>query len=824
MYTKIALITLLVSLLSACTSSIPSPKRVVTIERDQYGTPHIYADDAYGLFYGYGYAVGQDRLFQMEMLKRTVLGRVSEVLGSKYIPLDIKTLSSYSQADINSQIARLNVEERRILEGYAAGLNAWLLEVNQAPEKLMPAEFSHFDFKPTPWSVYDVVMAFVGSMTHRYADFNEEIANLALLTSLSKQYGIEKAWHIFDASMPLYDDQSPTTVPDSESSRTRGPEHQQPPPYIQEVIGSQASLRREVFYADGSYYQAQDTLSHKNYQRAEFARSGTPGPAGFSSASNLWLLNGSKLKGASNTLVNGPQFGWSLPSYVYGINLNGGGFNVSGNTLLAYPAHLFGHNRAIGWGSTAGFGDLVDIYYLRLNPKNPEQYWYKGRYISMEKYPVSIPIKDAQTQTHWVYRSRYGPVINLDKTKGIAFSKHRSWEGSEVENLLAWIALGKAQNYHQFKQQIGRLSANINFYYMDKRGNIGYIHAGKYPKRHPQHDNRLPVPGDGRYDWLGFLSFDENPQVYNPSQHYLYNWNNRPERNWPSSDLWWANWSRGHRAKVLDTALSAGGVFTKKQAWELNQMASHRDLNADFLIPELIKAAAHTSNKEVRQAIQLLTEWDRFWLDKDLDGRFDHPANLIMHHWLKRLLEQVFKDDIGDDFWFRFAATGYPITDQIAAISMQPGTKILVRQLSDPAPVWDFFNGEAPHKVLLDSFEHTLATLRKTEGSSMDNWRIATHPLKFVPYNFRGVPQALPDAAISLPLIMNRGSENNQFTTIDGEIRGVDVIPPAQSGFIARGQTGSDYPVDQLEMYQNFQFKPIGSHSGEGRKRQVLTY
>ena len=814
------LLCLFLCLSAACdrtdTETATAPDAPDGLSRDEYGTPRIVADNVSDLFHGYGYAVGQDRLFQMEMLKRTVQGRVAEVLGEDFAALDLMIRTGFDPDDIQAQLNALPSADKEILEGYAAGLNAWIAAVNDDPQRLLPAEFIHYGFQPQSWSAYDVVMVFVGSMAHRYADFNEEIANLEFLHDLTRRHGPEQAWQMFDATMPLYATADPVTVPTDQSQRRRGPEHHRPPPYIAQMTVP-GSPPRPVVSDNRGRYRNPAAYRHTDPMRRSVARAGTSSITDYNAASNLWMLSGDKLQGADSTLFNGPQFGWSLPSYVYGIELQGAGYAVRGNTLLAYPAHLFGHNQHIGWGSTAGMSDLVDIYFHRLNPDNPEQYHYKGRYVDFEKRRIRFAIKGQADKTAWVYRSHYGPVISRDVEKSIAYSKKRSWEGHEVENLVAWIRLGQARNFSDFRAQIKRISVNINFYYMDRAGNIGYIHAGKYPRRHPEHDPRLPVPGDGRYDWQGYLDFDDNPQTYNPPRGYLYNWNNRPERNWPGSDLWWANWSPGHRATILDQALSARRRFTPEQVWQLNRMASHRDINADFFIPELMKTSADAT-REGLDAIALLADWDKLWLDADADGYFDHPANLIMEHWLRLLLKTVYSDDIGPDFMFRFAATGYPTHAPKASISMQPGCKILVRHLLGAEPLaYDFFNGRQPLQVLLETFEQTIVSLRQEHGTDMQHWRIAAAPLEFLPYNFRGVPQALPDAAPQLPVVMNRGSENNQFTAVNGRINAIDVIPPAQSGFIAPGSGPDDYPLDQMELYLNYQAKPVGTAPAEAR-------
>ena len=151
--------------LAACATG-PAPTAETEVEadvrivRDSYGVPHIYADSVFALFYGYGYAVAQDRLFQMEMLKRTTTGRVAEVLGAEYVELDRQIRTGFDPASIERQLAKLERADADIFEGYAAGMNAWLDEVAADPEQHLPAEYVSFDFAPSRWTAYDVVMSF----------------------------------------------------------------------------------------------------------------------------------------------------------------------------------------------------------------------------------------------------------------------------------------------------------------------------------------------------------------------------------------------------------------------------------------------------------------------------------------------------------------------------------------------------------------------------------------------------------------------------------------------------------------------------------------
>ena len=173
--------------LAGCSSSStldpPSIQKQVPIKRENFGTPHVYADNTFGLFYGYGYAVATDRLFQMEMSKRTGQGTVAEVLGPDYLQYDIATHSRFNPENIKQQLAKLSPEDRAIFEGYAAGFNKRIKEILENPE-LMPKEFIDYDFKPSTWQSEDIAMIWVGLILNRFFAASSEISNLDLLTQL----------------------------------------------------------------------------------------------------------------------------------------------------------------------------------------------------------------------------------------------------------------------------------------------------------------------------------------------------------------------------------------------------------------------------------------------------------------------------------------------------------------------------------------------------------------------------------------------------------------------------------------------------------------
>lgn len=188
----------------------------VTILRDQWGIPQVYADDVYGLYAGFGYAVAEDRLFQMEMARRSVLGTTAEVLGPDQVAYDTLTRGYFDPAKIRGQLEALPAEQRDILRGYAAGWNKRLAEVMADRATLLPKEFTDFGFEPTPWTDFDVAMIYVGTMAGRFSYFSNELNNAKVLDALVSQHGETVGKQLFDQIFWIEDPLAPTTVPAGE--------------------------------------------------------------------------------------------------------------------------------------------------------------------------------------------------------------------------------------------------------------------------------------------------------------------------------------------------------------------------------------------------------------------------------------------------------------------------------------------------------------------------------------------------------------------------------------------------------------------------------
>ena len=825
---------LLMPLLVGCntgtheTSTTNVKAETVTIYRDEYGTPQVVADSNKGVYFGYGYAVATDRLFQMEMLKRTAEGRVAEALGQEFAELDVHLRTTYDHRSVALQLDDLPAEQLEILSGYAAGFNARIDEVLAQTGDLLPIEFSDNDFLPEHWSAYDVAMTFVGSLVHRYADFNSERDNLVLLQDLEARHGKAKAWRIFNASKWLVDDTSPTTVP--RESGAKVPAAYSRPGYLDQL--AHANPNHRVALADNGRFSG---ITSNEEQLAKFrqriAAHGFSHSPEFTGASNYWSVR--NLEDAAAALVNGPQFGFGVPGYVYGIGLHGGDFNVVGNTLLALPSLLFAHNNHIAWGSTAGISDQTDEYVLTLDSEKPGHYRHQDGWKAFESWPETIAVKGGEPITATARRSLHGMVQVYQPENNVAWARSRSWEGGELDTLMAWVFLATDTTLDAAHQRISVMATNINMYTMDSSGNLGYVHSGRYPDRAKGHDPRLPAAGDGQWDWLGLRPYSDNPTVRNPEQGYIANWNNRPAADWISSDLWTYTWSRADRASLIFEKLerdpSTGNPkLDVADVRDLNRDITFADINAPFLLPLLFNAwEGQTQTEQVAAALSLLREWDKQW-PVDESGQYG-PMPALMEAWLRALMVSVFADDVGDESFHLYAATNYPNSPLGASMGPPIGIKAVVRNVdrlsgdSWGEADYDFFNGVYPDAVLRASFAESLARLGTEQGQNIDEWQLAAAPMQWTPYNFRGVPQARETAVYTVPGYMNRGSENNLFVATGKGINAWDVIPPGQSGRQSPSGERGPHTDDQMKLYADFGYKQVPFDVDEVRAAAVST-
>ncbi|WP_044562885.1 penicillin acylase family protein [Azospirillum sp. B4] len=786
--------TVAMAITSACAVRTATPTHDITIKRDTYGVPHIYADTVRGLYHGYGYAVAEDRLYQMEMARRSGTGTVAAVLGPAYVAVDKATLSGVDPAAVRAQLAALPPEERDIFEGYADGINARIRDVLADRTHLMPREFITQDFEPTPWTAQDVAMVGIGLIFNRFFSGTAEVANLRLLNALVEAKGATAGRQIYDQLRWVEDPTAPTIL-------------DKPPTAAGTSASAGTADLAPLSLAPLSLAAADD------YAEGQRQRMGLAAAQGMPTASNAWVLAPSKTAGGETVLVNGPQQGWYNPSLLVGIGLHGAGYDVVGRTPVGLPAVFFGTNGQIAWGSTVGSLDTNDIYQETLNPADPHQYLFRGTYRPMTRRVETIHVRGQPDQTVEIYTTVHGVVREWDPARNTAYSEKRAWEGYEVASLLGWTEAAKARDWDGFMAQAARVGVSITWFYADRAGTIGAAALGHMPKRPAGQDIQLPAKGDGGMEWDGLLPFNANPKQLNSAKGYFTSWNNQVVAGLRADG---ANYSEVDRANELISQLEAKPRLSLDDIWQIDERASYADVNARYFIPLIIAATRNLPTTDpVRQAADLLAGWDGQGRDPAGTGLYDSPALTLFRTWLPALFQRVFQDDLPPEVYKAHAGFGYPTLDaktgSPGSVAPGRGAKLLWNALRGPrAGVpqrHDFLHGQDRDTLIRAGLRDAIDQLTARFGPDRSRWLTPVVPMRFSAINAAGVPWAPLEEQPLVAPYRNRGATTARVVMDGDGVRMCSTAAPGQSGFIAPDGGRSPHYADQLPLFRDFSCK-----------------
>ncbi|MCX8062805.1 MAG: penicillin acylase family protein, partial [Anaerolineales bacterium] len=444
----------------------------VEILRDRWGVPHIYAASAHDLFFAQGFVHAQERLFQMELNRRTAQGQLSELFGEIALDTDraVRTFGFNRLGRIDW--ANASPVMREAVLSYCEGVNAYLEWTGDR----LPVEFKLLGHKPQPWQPEDTT-AFARVMMWQLSHaWHGEIVRLLVQQKVGEEHARELEIH--------YPAQNPITLP-------KGIEFNR--------LGEGGVLLPEQgpFLARGQ-------------------------------GSNSWAVSAQKMEDGHTVLFNDMHLALSLPGLWFQNHLIGGGYEVTGVSLPGAPAVLVGHNARIAWGMTLAFIDCEDLYIEQMDPDEPTRYRYRDEWTQAEVIEEVIPIKGKPPHVEKVFVTRHGPIIS----DVIGQSELRlavcSMALRPSRSLSGWLSLDCAQNWDDFVQAMNQIEApQLNVCYADVEGNIGYWMTGRTPIR-AKGDGRLPVPGwDGEHEWISEVPFEQMPHALNPEQGYIVHTNNK---------------------------------------------------------------------------------------------------------------------------------------------------------------------------------------------------------------------------------------------------------------------------------------------------------
>jgi penicillin amidase len=498
------------------------PMAGVKIIRDAYGVPAIYGDTELDAWKGAGYAVAQDRLFELEAFRHATQGRLAELTGKGALADDLVSRRDYyTTPELLAMFERLPAPFRARIEAYRDGINAWITHVNASPLDL-PGEFVATTTPLTPWRTQDTLSIGVFLARTVPSGDGNELRNLRAVQ--------DSGPGVLDALLPLSIKGQLSTVPKSEGLFPQG----------------KALSAKKAKAARATSLSFANTLPKPTDAEVRAAALKSQRPAGMIGrvgGSSMFAL---RAPGNRAFLFNGPQLGFAAPELFVELEVHAPGLNVRGVTAPGVPVIGIGHNDNVAWGITSGLSDEDDLYAEKLVPGDHEKYYYKGQVRQMDcreeafsyKGPVtdlisgSVPESGATKQR--ICRTVHGPVQEVDGD--VAYARKYAIWGRELESLVGLDAVNHAADIHQVQDGVHQLTWNENLMAADSQGNIGYWHPGLIQLRPSKWDQRLPLPGTGEAEWGGLVAREKLPHVINPKQGWLANWNNLPSQGWTSGD------------------------------------------------------------------------------------------------------------------------------------------------------------------------------------------------------------------------------------------------------------------------------------------------
>ena len=576
------------------TLQIEGLKAPVEIIVDHWGIPHIYAQNEADLFFAQGFNAARDRLFQFEIWRRQSTGTVAEILGERELKRDIGTRLFQFRGDIKAEMNHYHDRGELIITSYVAGVNKYI-ELTQKNPKLLPVEFELLGIKPQKWTPEVVISRHQGLL----GNIGQELNTARQVAMMGVEKTKELNW--FHPNEPILE-------LDSKIDKAA---------LQKDILGIYNAYRRPVRFQpedlvaaaqnDWEQYKnlaAKDDLEWEYINKEERAFWG----------SNNWVVSGEHTQSGYPMMANDPHRTQSTPSLRYMSHLVAPGWDVIGGGEPEIPGISIGHNQYGAWGLTVYRTDAEDLYVYKINPKNPNEYWYKGRWEAMQLIEDEIPVKGKKAHKVTHKYTRHGPVVFEDKEKNQAYAVRCGWLEIGGSPYLASLRMDQAKNFEEFKDACNY--SNIpgeNMVWVDKEGNIGWQAVGIAPVRR-NFSGMVPVPGDGSYEWDGYLPIIAKPNLYNPeSGIFLTSNENVTPNNYIFKDALGFSWSDPFRGDRVAEELHSG----KKQT--LSSMAAlqtdYYSIPARELIP-LLKEL-EIIDERTSEAQSLLLEWNDYQLDKN---------------------------------------------------------------------------------------------------------------------------------------------------------------------------------------------------------------
>jgi acyl-homoserine-lactone acylase len=666
-------------------------KNDVVIRRDGLGVPFIEAKNEEDLYFATGYVTASDRLWQMTSMKMAMQGRLSEIIGSEGMKIDLFLRTLSVGGLIDDTMKKMDARSLMIIESYARGVNAYV-----GSHRDLPAEFVLTRYRPEPWQPKDSLYVFAMLSLTLSFNFMEELDFL----NIAGRVGYDKAAYMF----PVYPDED---LPFEEAKKLSGIDYRELNTIAAGWNGVRDDLRRIVSI-------------------------NLP-------ASNNWAVSGAKTKSGKSIICNDTHLEVLMPNAWMLLHQKCPGFEIAGVAVPGIPLVVLGYNGSFAWGVTMVMADNQDVFLEKLKVIDGKtHYLYREQWVPAQVRRETFKIRGGKTVIRDIKTTVHGPLLNEAladlplppmmpvqplpaKSKyGIALS----WGiGDGVKTFNGFMELVKAGSVADVRQALLKIeSIYLNFVY-GNADNIGWQVTGKYPLR-KKGTGQLPSPGwTGEYDWIGFLPMTANPHSENPAAGYIATANNRTvDKKYPYHLT--SSWYTPERCERLNQVLGpiSGATAVDMQKLQFDHYSLMAKKVQDMLFTgnsarKLKDVLTGWNDERSDRAIQALKFLDPKKFNAVMDK--DSSSAAVMGAFIYCAAREAFMDELGPE-------------DGIAWLSLESESLMGYSAQQDhilgrvESPFWDNIKTkqkETKWSVLAEALNKALLLCEDRMGGSRDRWK-----------------------------------------------------------------------------------------------------
>lgn len=663
------------------TLTVDGLDRPVEILKDKWGISHIYAETEHDLFFAQGYNAARDRLFQFEIWRAQATGTTAEILGPRAIARDHGTRLFKFRGDMGSEMSHYHPRGVDIITSFVHGVNAYIDEALEDPDAL-PLPFHLLGIEPRHWTEEVVISRHQG-----------------LLGNIGTELRIGRAVCL---------------IGEEQVKELQYFHPHEPDLSLDPLIDCESLLENDILGLYNAYrgsirFEPEDiVLAGHRAGEAEFSQLATVlreeerelnERSIDDIGSNNWVVSGDLTQDGWPMMINDPHRAQSVPSLRYWAHLIGPGWNVIGGGEPEIPGISIGHNEYGAWGLTVFNTDGEDLLVYETNPENPDQYRFQGQWETMRIIEETIEVKGGDPVSVELKYTRHGPVTFEDAERNLAYAVRPAWMEFGGAPYLASLRMNQSRNWEEFVEASNY--SNIpgeNMVWADRDGNIGWQAVGIAPIRR-NFSGLVPVPGDGRYEWDGYLPIKAKPSEYNPDRGYIETSNS----NYTPADFPYLNaiaytWTDPYRWARGSEVLASGRKFNMMDMIELQH--DYLSIPARSLVPMLrTLRGLRTGDERVEQARRRLLDWNHV-LDADSVEAGIYVA------FERQLLDNIDSLKVPEE------------AQSLLRIGMKTAIDMLL------APDGDF--GDDPiagrDAFLLDTLAQAVDTLTDRFGADMEDW------------------------------------------------------------------------------------------------------